>query len=98
MPAARRSKIVFLTLASAAFLLQTARLNSQTAKPSAKANAKTEVSETTEDRVESSPWWPTKNVANAAGRVGAPAEWHEVPRRQNRHPSHHSDGARRSRG
>jgi Cytochrome c3 len=31
---------------------------------------KTEISETTEDRIAASPWWPTKNVADAAQLVG----------------------------
>ena len=33
-------------------------------------NRKTEISETTEDRVAASPWWPTKNVADAKQLVG----------------------------
>jgi len=70
MPAPRRSTCALLTLTSAAFLIQAPRLNSQTAKPSAKANAKTEVSETTEDRIESPPWWPTKNLVTSAELVG----------------------------
>src|ERR1700743_3434690 len=31
---------------------------------------KTEISETTEDRIAASPWWPTKNVADRTQLVG----------------------------
>jgi hypothetical protein len=31
---------------------------------------KTEISETTEDRIASAPWWPTKNIADGAQLVG----------------------------
>src|SRR5277367_6317828 len=66
MPALRRSTCAILFLASAAFLIQGGKLKSQSAKPA----AKTEISETTDDRIESSVWWPTKNLATSTGLAG----------------------------